>query len=217
MSAVGLRRRLREWVGRKLSARLVRRLAGLKTNYRFEAIYGDFHLDADYRHHAIGGVQNESGQIRGDLVKLLRDIPEPIESVLLPGEKISAKPIFAGLFGIESARVTTAGLHPEMDWQWDFEQDPPAFGRFACIVSQAMIEHLIDPYKHLRDCAEHLQPGGYLLVHSVLPGFVYHRHPVDCLRFYPDWFEEVGKRLGLAIVDKCISDGHIVYKYRRPA
>jgi SAM-dependent methyltransferase len=137
--------------------------------------------------------------------------------MLLPGEYNAVKPIYAGAFGLAAERIVTAGLHPDMDHRWNYEQDPPAgLGPFDCIVSQAMIEHLVDPYRHLRDCAGLLAPGGHLVVHTVLPGFTYHRHPVDCLRFFPDWFEEVGRRLGLAVADRVIHDGHIVYKYRRP-
>jgi hypothetical protein len=52
--------------------------------------------------------------------------------------------------------------------------------------------------------------------YTVTPGFPYHRHPVDCMRFFPDWFEEVGKRLDLTVQDRFIGDDHIVYRYLKP-
>jgi SAM-dependent methyltransferase len=204
------------WLGLRVSTNLIRRLIAMKDIPRFEAIYGDFHIGESYKSHAIGGVPNESGQIRGELVYLLDGIRSSVKSLLLPGEKNIIKPIFAELLGIPVAAITTAGLAEDMDWQWDFEKPPPGFGQFDCIVSQAMLEHLIDPYMHMRDLEKHLAPAGYLIVHSVTPGFDYHRYPVDCVRFFPDWFEEVGKRLKLDVEKKFFDRGHITYMYRKP-
>lgn len=85
----------------------------------------------------------------------------------------------------------------------------------SCIMSQAMLEHLIDPYKHVCDCYGLLEPGGHLVIHTVMPGFHYHRYPVDCLRFYPDWFEEVATRLDAKVVDKYLDDAHMTYMLKK--
>jgi len=69
--------------------------------------------------------------------------------------------------------------------------------------------------KHVSDLASLLDEGGYLIVHTVLPGFFYHRVPIDCFRFYPDWFEVVAMRLGLRVVDKQISVFNITYKFQK--
>jgi hypothetical protein len=84
------------------------------------------------------------------------------------------------------------------------------------IISQATLEHLINPFKHFCDLASLVDEDGYLIIHTVLPGFFYHRVPIDCFRFYPDWFEIVSEKLGLEIVDKQISVFSITYKFRRP-
>lgn len=162
-------------------------------------------------------MQNESGHIRGEIAFLLKEISQrtPLKSLFLPGERNCIKPVFSELLGIPEAAIITAGLAQDMDWEWNYEQSPPAFGEFNCIVSQAMLEHLIDPYKHLSDLNNHLAPAGHLIVHSVTPGFNYHRYPVDCMRFFPDWFEEVGKRLKLVTVQKFIDKGHITYMYQK--
>lgn len=207
---------IKTWVGRRISAKLIRRLISMKDTPRFEEIYGDFHIGESYKSHAIGGVPNESGQVRGEIVHLLKQIRGSIKSLLLPGEKNIIKPIYSELLAILPAAITTAGLAEEMDLHWDFEESPPELGQFDCIVSQAMLEHLIDPYMHMRDMENHLAPSGFLIVHSVTPGFDYHRYPVDCVRFFPDWFEEVGKRLKLVVVQKFIDRGHITYMYRKP-
>jgi len=61
-----------------------------------------------------------------------------------------------------------------------------------------------------------LERGGYLVVFTVTPGFPYHRHPIDCLRFLPDWFETVAERLELEIQDRFFGDERVMYRFRKP-
>ena len=86
------------------------------------------------------------------------------------------------------------------------------------IASQAILEHLIDPFKHLEDCYGLLNPGGHMVFSTVIPGFQYHRYPVDCLRFFPDWFEEVARRLEAQVVLRSMSKTTtlIAYTLRKP-
>jgi len=50
-----------------------------------------------------------------------------------------------------------------------------------------------------------------------MPGFFYHRHPVDTLRFYPDWFEEIAskERCNLKVIKKIYRDLHLFYLYKK--
>lgn len=185
-------------------------------NYpQFKAIYGDFRFDEEWRSLAIRGIENESGIIFGQVVKMLGDIASDAAPVLLPGEGQKAKHVYAKLLAVEPGDIVTAGLHDDADHNWNFERSPPGMGPFGCIVSHAIIEHLIDPYGHVSDLCGLLDSGGYLILYTVMPGFQYHRHPVDCLRFFPDWFEEVANRQGLEVSDKYIGDEHIVYRFRK--
>lgn len=190
---------------------------GVTRHYaQFASLYGDFHVGRDYEDLAIRGLDKPSGCIRGSIVHFCRELPTP-RRVLLPGEPSSLRDVYASMLGVDPPNVVTAGLMDDADFTWDFEQDPPDMGRFDLALSQAMLEHLIDPYKHMRDLASLLEPGGHIVVLTVLPGFNYHRYPVDCFRFFPDWFEEVGKRLELDVVDRFIWELRIVYVFRKRA
>jgi len=208
--------RLRSAIGRRLGNRWVQMMLALKTEWRFAELYGDFRFGQSLDRYAIKGLAQESGKIYGAIVKFLRDLPEPVTHVLLPGENNAVKPVYADLLRLDERQIVTAGVLGDMDVQWNFEEDPPDFGPFDCIVSQSMLEHLIDPYKHVRDCVSLLRSGGYLIVHTMMPGFNYHRYPVDCFRFYPDWFEEVSQRLGMEIRDRHIRNARITYLFRKP-
>lgn len=106
-----------------------------------------------------------------------------------------------------------------MDYRWNYDLAPPdTIPQVNLIASHAMIEHITDPYLHVSSCYRLLSPGGHAIFHTVMPGFQYHRYPVDCLRFFPDWFEEVALRLGAKVVMRVIStDAHIVYCLHKPA
>ena len=80
-----------------------------------------------------------------------------------------------------------------------------------------MLEHLVDPYKHVADLIALLNTGGMLILHTHIPGFKYHRYPVDCIRFYPDWFEEVATRTNCQVLDRYIGELRICYTLQKQA
>ncbi len=177
------------------------------------AIYGPFVNGLELADEAVLNASGESGRVSGELVEAIRTLAKPTDVLLLPGERNSAKSVYGKISRIPECNIVTAGLHDEMDFSWDYEEAPPAaMPRVDLIASHAMIEHLINPYRHLVDCYGLLNVGGNMVFHTVLPGFQYHRYPVDCLRFFPDWFEEIAKRLGATISFKSTSaSGSIVY------
>lgn len=180
---------------------------------RIEREYGDFRLDEDLSHKHIRGLSKESGSIRGIIADNVEKTRQGCRRVLLPGEYNADKKFYEDLFVLPDEDIVTAGLGEDMDFEWNLERDPPEMGTFDYIVSQAMLEHLLNPYKHVVDLVELLKPGGFLILHTVVPGFRYHRFPIDCVRFFPDWFEEIGSRLGLRVVDRYIGELRICYTY----
>jgi len=205
----------RNFIARIISSTIIPRALAHKTFSKFVAQYGDFRLGRDCQGLQVSGLASESHIIRGELVQCAEEIRGAVTSLLLPGENNRNKAAFATLFALDESAISTAGLMPEMDFCWNFEEDPPLLEPVSCIMSQAMLEHLINPYKHMCDCYGLLAPGGYLIIHTVMPGFHYHRYPVDCLRFYPDWFEEVAKRLDAQVIGKYLDEAHITYMLKK--
>jgi SAM-dependent methyltransferase len=156
-------------------------------------VYGSF-LDA------------ESNKISGIVAHAVRSVARPSDLFFLPGERRSASEAYSRISGVPVDQILTAGWHDDMDFRWNFENNPPiGIPKVDLIASQAIIEHLIDPYKHLTDCFSILKPGGHMVFSTVIPGFQYHRYPVDCLRFFPDWFEEVARRLDAQVILRSMS------------
>lgn len=203
-------------VAKLIPSKLARIRANQKTNRSLVQQFGDLGSDVEWKSLSVKGLENESSQIFGLVVQTIRDIGEPIESMLLAGEAAAAKSVYAAIAGIEPEIITTAGLHADADHVWDFEKTPPQMGRYQCVVSYAILEHLIDPYRHVRDLCALLEPGGHLVIFTVSPGFPYHRHPIDCMRFFPDWFETVAERIGMEVVDRYYGSERVMYRLRKP-
>lgn len=171
----------------------------------------------DFESMSVSGIQSESGIVVGEVAHLLKQKSKPTHSLLLVGDRNSAKSVYSQVSGVPELSISTAGLHDDMDYPWNFEEkNPEEMEPVDLIVSQAMLEHLVDPYKHINDLIGLLKPGGFLIVHTVMPGFHYHRYPIDCFRFYPDWFEEVANRNNVEIVDRLIGiNSYIVYCFKK--
>ena len=189
----------------------------LRADYHkhFDRIYSFLRYDSSWRERNIPVPNNESGFIIGSVVSALKGLSPAPATLLLAGENKAAKPVYANIVGIAPSAITIAGLDDTSDIQWNFEQNPPAIGQFDAVVSHAIIEHLIDPYKHTKDLFSLVAPGGSAIIYTVMPNIQYHSHPVDCVRFFPDWFVEVSKRTNMTITDLCISEDHIIVTFKK--
>ncbi|MCF8057452.1 MAG: class I SAM-dependent methyltransferase [Desulfocapsa sp.] len=202
---MGVKTKTREFLLNLLTNRQVQ-----KDFERWEELYGKFDQN-NYDEFYLTDLPSESAYYHGEIIKWALDLKP--KAILFAGENNETAIRLKESMHAES--VYTAGL-TDTDFQWNFEKDAPLLEKkFDLIVSQAILEHLLNPYKHVKDLSNLLQDNGCLILHTVLPGFCYHRHPIDALRFFPDWFEEVGQRIGMEVVRKRIVEAHIFYMYRK--
>jgi len=181
---------------------------------RWEKIYGEFDK-TNYEDFTLRGLPNEASFYFGEIIKWAQDITPRPRRTLLAGENKNVVKYLQPKIQVKD--ICTTGLL-NIDYEWNFENSPPKMGEFDLIISQAILEHLLNPYKHMCDLASLLAPGGFLIVLTVGPGHPYHRYPIDACRFYPDWFEETAKRLNLDIVKKRVKDpknNYIFYMFQK--
>ena len=177
---------------------------------KWEKTYGTFDSN-NYDAFSVDDLSNESGFYHGELIKWSADLYP--NCVLFAGENTKTATYLKEK--INAKKVITAGLS-EVDYRWNFEHNAPEIPeKLDLIISHAIFEHLLNPYQHLSELARLVETQGVLIIHTVMPGFRYHRYPVDTLRFYPDWFEEMADRLRLKIVNKRIKEDHIFYMYQK--
>ena len=87
---------------------------------------------------------------------------------------------------------------------------------YSCIVSQACLEHVEDPFGAMKNMIGGLRPGGCLVVHTVTAGgkFPYHAVPRDYFRFYADWWVDLPKFIdGIKLVELYESPVHVFACY----
>jgi SAM-dependent methyltransferase len=177
---------------------------------RWENLYGSFDRN-DYEKFFISDLPSESGVYHGEIIKWARDLHP--KNILFAGENQETARKLKKIINAE--KVFTTGL-VDTDFKWDFEKNAPVFEEnFELVISQAILEHLLNPYKHVEDLNNLLQANGHLILHTVMPGFPYHRHPIDSVRFFPDWFEEIAEKVNMKTVRKRINDNHIFYMYQK--
>lgn len=70
---------------------------------------------------------------------------------------------------------------------------------FDCVISANVLEHVKFPWLWIKELARVLQPGGHLV--TVAPAsYVYHAHPVDCWRIWPEGMRSLYGWAELSIV-----------------
>ena len=133
----------------------------LKQLNEWEKIHGEFDK-ANYEEFTLKRLPSESTYYHGEIIKWALDIDPPPQRTLLPGEGKKAAKHIQDKIGINN--TYTAGVL-DVDYKWDFEETPPRMGQFDLIISQAILEHLLNPYKHIYDLVSLLVPGGSLIIH----------------------------------------------------
>jgi SAM-dependent methyltransferase len=189
---------------------------------RIKSVFGNFEKlsRSDQKKYTLlydNELKNITGVLVGEIVKMILDLDLKPGRILLDGDGKSVVDQFRKKFGFEGADIITVGKQGNFDFEWDFEDDYPENmpSNFDLIVSQAMFEHLIDPYKHFKDLANLLKRGGHLVIHTHIPGYTYHRYPIDAVRFFPDWFELSSERNGLEVKRKFLRNFHIIYLFEK--
>lgn len=82
--------------------------------------------------------------------------------------------------------INTLDLYREADITHDITKPFEVVEKYDWVVTQATLEHVVDPVAAIRTMLSVLKDGGYLYMHSVGPAFGYHQHPIDCYRFHKD-------------------------------
>ena len=162
-------------------------------------------------------IPNVCGFYYAEIIKAITDLNFLPKRILFDGDSKLVINQFKDRFNYDSTEILTVGIGDDFDFNWNFEENPPENlpNDFDVIVSQNVFEHLIDPYKHLIDLKNKLSLGGVIIIQTHLPGFQYHRYPIDALRFFPDWFETSANRLNLSVIRKIRRDFNIFYVLKK--
>jgi len=88
-------------------------------------------------------------------------------------------------------------------------------GKYDAVTSQAMLEHIYDPFGAMKNMASVLKKDGILQTHTAGVQQAYHRAPVDCFRFMRDWWTELQKHLDLELLEYIGYKNHQIFALYR--
>ena len=120
--------------------------------------------------------------------------------VLLVSENSNVKKLFKFMY--PNWNIDIIDLYPELQNKDDNSiilgdicsfKNPLDNNKYDIIIAQAILEHVYNPFQAMYNFSNSLKQNGLLIVHTHPPGFGYHRHPCDYIRFMKDWWYDLGK------------------------
>ena len=81
--------------------------------------------------------------------------------------------------------------------------------KYSVVMHQSLLEHVVDPVSVIRNLNDFLLPGGIQVIQTVNIFCSLHRYPIDTLRFFPDFFLNLGNYLPVKCINSFIENGSI--------
>jgi hypothetical protein len=88
-------------------------------------------------------------------------------------------------------------------------------GGYDIILSQALLEHVCNPFMAIENFVDLLNNDGLIVLHTHNYKMPYHAYPIDCIRFYRDWFYDLPNYLPIKIVQFLEADVHLFCVYKK--
>ena len=88
----------------------------------------------------------------------------------------------------------------------DFKNLP---GNYDVLLSQALLEHIVDPVQLIKNLNVLLKKDGILVIHTHNPLMGLHRFPVDTLRYNEDFFHSLQNYVSMELLDVSLAGNAI--------
>ena len=88
--------------------------------------------------------------------------------------------------------------------------------KYDMVLSQALLEHIVNPFMAIENFCDLLVKNGILILHTHNVKMEYHPYPIDCLRFYKDFFKNITKYLPYIYIYEYLEvNCHIFVVYKK--
>ncbi len=164
-------------------------------------------------------VENSSGGFLVRIIELALNSETPGDWLLVSEPKEAGEQIrqewkekfLASLPNIESIESVLNTKWNSQEFQYDLciypvLQNPP---KYSVVMHQSLLEHVVDPVTVIRNLNDFLLPGGIQVIQTVNIYSSMHRYPIDTLRFFPDFFENLSNYLPVKCLDTFMENGSI--------
>ena len=127
-----------------------------------------------------------------------------------------------GKYGIQLPEIVS--IEKILDSKWssqEFQYDLCRYPimtkhpQFSVVLHQSLLEHVVDPVTVIRNLNDFLIPGGIQVIQTVNIYASEHKFPIDTLRFFPDFFRNLGKYIELQCLETFFENQSIYAVLRR--
>jgi len=137
------------------------------------------------------------------------------KKVLLLSEPEAVIPVFQKQFPDTTFRVTDYSGRACEDFDFDLNIFTRSCQKYDIVLSQATLEHVCRPSVAIENMAERCEVGGHVVLHTVGPTCPLHCLPIDCVRFFKDFYYNLTKYLPIEVVAYLESGCHHFVVYRK--
>lgn len=157
---------------------------------------------------------NLSRGFHGVLFEYIRKYYQENDSMLMLAENKNVNYLFEKEFkGIRIKNNCYSGFRGEVFTDLNLKQNWTP--KYNFVFSQALLEHICRPCVALENMVDACISGGTIIIHTQDIRMPYHAVPVDCLRFFKDWFIEMQKYLPIKLVEWNEFGSHLFCVYKK--
>ncbi len=152
--------------------------------------------------------ENESGGFHGILFDYLRSYARAGQSVKLVSETEKVLTTFKDHFDL---------LNFECENKLDLNilHKCKAKDKVDVVFAQAVLEHVCRPSIVIENFCNMVKVDGHIILHTHNRHMEHHAFPIDCCRFFKDFFVDLCKYLPVELMEYHEWDRHIAVCYKR--
>jgi len=124
------------------------------------------------------------------------------DSLLLVGEPKDCIPVFKEHFNnlIDIDIFGTSGEKGEY-YEYDLNKLMSVKKKYSMVFCQAVLEHVCRPSIFVENLVNFTKDRGFITCMSVGPKFGYHAFPIDCVRFFRDFYVDLQRYLPIDLIE----------------
>jgi hypothetical protein len=163
----------------------------------------------------VTGARNLSGGFWRNTLEQIEKYHQPFDDMILVSENEEVVPFFRERFPelCEIDCLGYSGDRAEKYTDLNIRQEFTAL--YELVVCQALLEHMSNPSMAIQNMCDLALTDGHIFIHTVGPGRAYHAWPIDCLRFFEDFFRDLEKYMPLKVVEYQEQEDNIFVVYQK--
>ena len=157
---------------------------------------------------------NISQGFHGTLLDHLEKYLKPDNTVLLVAEPRNITWFMGSYFPTAKFEsLEYEGLRGEDYYDLNILREPNPI--YDIVFSQALLEHVCRPSIVIENMANFTIPSGYIIMHVAGRNFEYHPYPIDCVRFFEDFFRDLERYIPIKVIEYHEITKHIFVVYQK--